>query len=127
MLEHMKAPVKAIVGAWNHTYPDEPYPKPGFEWKREIVRWFDQWLKGRNTGIMEEPRLAVYVRKWHPPGPYLEEAPGAGATRKAGRSPGSASARSIRGPTARWPRRPRRRRPPGCATCRRRAWRPEGR
>ena len=76
MLEHMKAPVKAIVGAWNHTFPDEPYPKPGFEWRHEAVRWFDQWLKGRNTGIMEEPRLSVYVRNWHPPGPYLEEAPG---------------------------------------------------
>ena len=76
MLEHMKAPVKAIVGAWNHTYPDEPYPKPGFEWRREAVRWFDRWLKGRDTGIMEEPRLSVYVREWHPPGPYLEEAPG---------------------------------------------------
>jgi len=25
---------------------------------------------------MREPRLAVYVRNWHPPGPYLEEAPG---------------------------------------------------
>jgi predicted acyl esterase len=72
----MKVPVKAIVGAWNHTFPDEPYPKPGFEWRREAVRWFDQWLKGSNTGIMEEPRLSVYVREWHPPGPYLEEAPG---------------------------------------------------
>jgi putative CocE/NonD family hydrolase len=76
MLEHVKAPVKAIVGAWNHTYPDEPYPKPGFDWKREVVRWFDQWLKGKNTGILDEPRLAVYVREWHGPGPYLEFAPG---------------------------------------------------
>ena len=42
----------------------------------EAVRWFDQWLKGRDTGILEEPRLAVYVRDWHPPGPYLEYAPG---------------------------------------------------
>ena len=76
MLEHMKAPVKAIVGAWNHTYPDEPYPRPGFDWRREALRWFDQWLKGRDTGIMEEPRLAIYVREWHPPGPYLDFAPG---------------------------------------------------
>jgi len=76
MLEHMKAPVKAIIGPWNHTYPNNPYPKPGIEWRREAVRWFDQWLKGRNTGIMDEPRFAVYVRRWHPPGPYLEEAPG---------------------------------------------------
>jgi hypothetical protein len=76
MLEHMKAPVKAIVGAWNHTFPDEPYPKPGFDWRHEAVRWYDQWLKGRDTGILREPRLAVYVRDWHPPGPYLETAPG---------------------------------------------------
>ena len=76
MLEHVKAPVKAIVGAWDHTWPDEPYPKPGFDWRREAVRWFDQWLKGEDTGIMKEPRLSVYVRDWHPPGPYLEDAPG---------------------------------------------------
>ncbi len=76
MLEHMTAPVKAIVGAWNHTYPDEPYPRPGFDWRREALRWYDQWLKGRDTGIMDEPRLAVYVRQWHPPGPYLDFAPG---------------------------------------------------
>ena len=76
MLEHLEAPVKAIVGAWNHTFPHEPYPKPGFEFRHEAVRWFDHWLKGRDTGVMDEPRLAVYVRRWHPPGPHLEEAPG---------------------------------------------------
>ena len=76
MLEHLKAPVKAIVGAWNHTFPHEPYPKPGFEFRHEAVRWFDNWLKDRDTGVMQEPRLAVYVRDWHPPGPYLETAPG---------------------------------------------------
>ena len=77
MLEHLKAPTKAMVGAWNHTFPNEPYPKPGFEFRHEAVRWFDRWLKNRDTGIMDEPRLAVYVRDWHPPGPYLETAPGA--------------------------------------------------
>ncbi len=76
MLEHLKAPVKGIIGAWNHTFPHEPYPKPGFEFRHEAVRWFDYWLKGRDTGVMEEPRLAVYVRDWHPPGPYLDTAPG---------------------------------------------------
>jgi len=76
MLEKLRAPVKAIVGAWDHTFPDEPYPKPGFDFRREMVRWFDRWLKGRDNGIEREPRLAVYVRRWHPPGPYLEVAPG---------------------------------------------------
>jgi putative CocE/NonD family hydrolase len=77
MLEHVKnAPVKAIVGAWNHTWPNEPYPGPGMEWRREAVRWFDQFLKGEDTGILDEPRFAVFVRHWHPPGPHLDDAPG---------------------------------------------------
>jgi predicted acyl esterase len=77
MLEHLRAPVKAIVGPWSHFFPHDAYPKPQIEWRHEAVRWFDQWLKGRDTGIMREPRLAVYVRRWHPPGPALAEAPGA--------------------------------------------------
>lgn len=77
MLEHVRAPVKAIVGPWSHCFPHDAYPKPGMEWRREAVRWFDRWLKGKKTGIDTEPRLAVFVRRWHPPGPRLEgEAPG---------------------------------------------------
>jgi hypothetical protein len=76
MLENVKAPVKAMIGPWSHAFPNEPYPNPGMEWRHEAVRWFDHWLKGMDTGIMDEPRFAVYVRNWHPPGPYLEQAPG---------------------------------------------------
>jgi putative CocE/NonD family hydrolase len=76
MLENVKAPVKAMIGAWSHAWPNEPYPAPGMEWRHEAVRWFDYWLKGKDTGIMDEPALAVYVRDWHPPGPYLDYAPG---------------------------------------------------
>jgi hypothetical protein len=45
------------------------------EWRHEAVRWFDHWLKGADTGIMDEPRFAVYVREWHPPG-NIEKVPG---------------------------------------------------
>jgi uncharacterized protein len=76
MLEHLKAPVKAIVGPWSHAFPHDAYPKPQIEWRNEAVRWFDQWLKGHDTGIMDEPRFAVFIRNWHPPGPYLPEVPG---------------------------------------------------
>jgi putative CocE/NonD family hydrolase len=76
MLENLKAPVKAMIGPWSHAWPHEPYPKPGVEWRHEAVRWFDHWLKGIDTGIMAEPRFAVYVRTWHPPGPILDTAPG---------------------------------------------------
>ncbi|HEV8199958.1 MAG TPA: CocE/NonD family hydrolase, partial [Candidatus Polarisedimenticolia bacterium] len=77
ILEHVKAPVKAMVGPWSHCWPHDAYPKPGMEWRHEAVRWFDRWLKGMKTGIDDEPKLAVFVRRWHPPGPRLEgNAPG---------------------------------------------------
>ncbi|HEY5656984.1 MAG TPA: CocE/NonD family hydrolase, partial [Myxococcota bacterium] len=76
MLEHMTAPVKAMIGPWAHSWPHNGYPKPLVEWRHEAVRWFDHWLKGRDTGIMDEPRFAVFVRNWHPPDPRLEEVSG---------------------------------------------------
>ncbi len=68
MLEHVKAPIKAMIGPWNHTFPNWAVPPPAMEWRNEAVRWFDYWLKGRDTGIMDEPRFAVYVRHWNAPG-----------------------------------------------------------
>ena len=77
MLENVKhVPVKGMVGAWHHTWPHQPYPGPGIEWRHEAIRWFDQFLKGENTGILDEPRFSVFVRDWHPPGPSLDNAPG---------------------------------------------------
>jgi predicted acyl esterase len=75
MLENLKAPVKGMVGPWAHTWPNLPYPEPGMEWRNEAIRWFDHWLKGEKTDIMEEPRFAVYVREWHPPG-VVKKVPG---------------------------------------------------
>ena len=76
MLANVKAPVKAMIGPWHHTWPHEPYPGPGMEWRHEAVRWYDYWLKGKDNGIMDEPKFAIYVRDWHPPGPHLDDAPG---------------------------------------------------
>jgi predicted acyl esterase len=75
MLEKLEAPAKGVMGPWAHTWPNWPYPEPGIEWRHEAVRWFDHWLKGENTGIVDEPRFAVYVRQWHPPG-VVETVPG---------------------------------------------------
>jgi uncharacterized protein len=76
MLEHLKVPMKAILGPWNHTFPDDATPGPEIEWRREAVRWWDYWLKGRNTGIMREPQIAVYMQHWHPPDLNLRTTPG---------------------------------------------------
>jgi predicted acyl esterase len=76
MLQHMTAPVKGLIGPWAHSFPNRGYPEPTMEWRHEAVRWFDYWLKGKKTGIMEEPKFAVYIRDWHPPGLTLDKAPG---------------------------------------------------
>jgi putative CocE/NonD family hydrolase len=76
MLEHAKAPVKAMIGPWDHYYPHDAWPTPRVEWRREAVRWFDHWLKGEDTGILEEPAFAVYVRDWYAPDPAIEAVPG---------------------------------------------------
>ena len=76
MLEHVRAPVKAMIGPWDHYFPHNAWPKPQVEWRHEAVRWFDQWLKGEDTGILEEPDFAVYVRDHYPPDPALDKIPG---------------------------------------------------
>jgi len=76
VLEQVKSPVKAIMGPWNHNEPDTPDFGPRIEWRDQAVRWWDQWLKGRDTGIMDEPPIAVYMRQWYPPDTNIQEVPG---------------------------------------------------
>ncbi|MGP8001032.1 MAG: CocE/NonD family hydrolase [Streptosporangiaceae bacterium] len=76
MLAHVPAPVKALIGPWNHAFPHDAVPGPAIEWRADAVRWWDHWLKGIDTGIMTEPPVTVFVRHWHPPDTGLAEIPG---------------------------------------------------
>ena len=76
MLEHVDAPVKAIIGPWDHYWPHNAWPEPQMEWRHEAVRWYDQFLKGIDTGILDEPPFAVYVRNYYPPDPATPRIPG---------------------------------------------------
>jgi predicted acyl esterase len=90
MLEQVKAPVRAIVGPWNHTFPNEAEPGPQIEWRDQALRWWDYWLKNRNTGIMDGPALSIYMQDWHPPDPLLKNVPGKWRS-EAGWPPGNVS------------------------------------
>jgi hypothetical protein len=74
--ENVKAPVKAILGPWNHTFPHDADPGPAIEWRDEATRWWDYWLKGKQNGILDEPRFEVYMRHWYAPDPKIAEVPG---------------------------------------------------
>jgi putative CocE/NonD family hydrolase len=71
-----KAPLKALLGPWNHTFPHDAEPGPAIEWRAEAVRWWDYWLKGKQNGIMDEPRFEVYMRRWYAPDTNIKQVPG---------------------------------------------------
>ena len=61
LLEGLKVPRLGVIGPWGHLYPHDGVPGPAIGYLQEAVRWWDQWLKGRDTGIMNEPMLRAYV------------------------------------------------------------------
>lgn len=76
MIQHADVPLKAILGPWNHTWPNTASPGPAIEWRQMVVRWLDHWLKDQDTGILEEPSVYYYERDWHKPGLDLDYIPG---------------------------------------------------
>src|SRR5882757_2240154 len=76
MLERVPAPVHALLGPWNHDYPNTSIYGPRVEWRDQAIRWFDHWLKGIDNGAEREPRLVVYQQRSHPPDAAAQDIPG---------------------------------------------------
>ena len=67
LLEGLEVPRLGIIGPWGHIYPQDGVPGPAVGYLQEATRWWDQWLKGRDTGIMSEPMLRAYIEDPVPP------------------------------------------------------------
>jgi predicted acyl esterase len=76
MLDQVKAPLKAWIGPWNHGFPNGSDYGPMYEWRDQAVRWFDYWLKGRDTGVLKDPRVVIYQQHWHAPASQAQDIPG---------------------------------------------------
>lgn len=76
LLEHLTVPRKGLVGPWGHSYPDAVSPGPGLDWIHEEVRWWQQWLLGVDTGIMDEPMFRAYMPYTTPWEVYPKNLPG---------------------------------------------------
>jgi len=63
LLNHLSVPRKGLVGPWTHIYPHTGVPGPAIGYLQEALRWWDQWLKGKDTGIMREPELRVWMQE----------------------------------------------------------------
>ena len=50
-----------------HEYPEVAVTGPQIGFLQECLRWWDHWLKGADTGIMQEPLLRAWLPEAVPP------------------------------------------------------------
>jgi hypothetical protein len=74
--ERLKVPVKVLMGPWAHLYPHEGSPGPKVDFVAEVLRFWDHWLKGRDTGLMDEPSLRFWMPDGVPPAIAYDQRPG---------------------------------------------------
>ncbi len=76
MMEHLNCPRMGLVGPWSHKYPHFGEPGPAIGFLQKAVRWWDRWLKDRDTGIDKEPQIKAWVQESVPPFTRYKERPG---------------------------------------------------
>ena len=99
----IRAPKKLLVvpptGFWSHVryLTDRAL-------NRQMLRWFDHWLKGADTGIMDEPEVAIFdsgTRRWRYEASYpLQRARWTPFYLRAAAGPAAANARGALSQTA---------------------------
>ena len=88
LLAGLKGPRKGLVGPWGHKFPHFARPGPRIGFLQECLRWWDQWLKDMDTGIMREPMLRAWIEDPVPPRPYYDRMPGRWVAEPAWPAPG---------------------------------------
>ena len=66
LAEHLTCPTRTVIGPWGHYRPATGVPGPTLDHLDLMTRWFGHHLRGDQNGIMDLPRLAVYVRTGPP-------------------------------------------------------------
>jgi uncharacterized protein len=97
LLEKLKAPRLGLCGPWGHKYPHNGVPGPAIGFLQEALRWWDHWLKGKDTGIMGEPMLRAYVQDSVPPKSHYDMRPGRWVAERAWPRPGFRPTRLVFG------------------------------
>lgn len=67
---------KGLIGPWFHEFPEVAAPAPAIGFLQECLRWWDQWLKGIDTGVKEDPKFTTWIQDSELPKVNYEERPG---------------------------------------------------
>jgi predicted acyl esterase len=76
LLAGLKGPRKGLIGPWGHRYPHFATPGPQIGFLQEALRWWDQWLKGVETGVMRDPMLRAWMQESVQPAGWYGVRPG---------------------------------------------------
>jgi uncharacterized protein len=76
LLAGLQVPRKALIGPWAHAYPHFALPGPQIGFLQEMLRWWDYWLKGIDTGTMNAPMLRAWMTDSVKPAAHHEVLPG---------------------------------------------------
>ncbi len=76
LLAGLTVPRKGLIGPWAHAYPHIARPGPQIGFLQEALRWWDHWLKGVDTGVMDEPMLRAWMTESVRPARSHESLPG---------------------------------------------------
>ena len=71
-----RVPAQGVDRARGGTPAADGAPRPAIGFLQESLRWWDHWLKGADTGIMDEPMLRAWVMDSVRPAPTHRERPG---------------------------------------------------
>ncbi|MDQ2065895.1 CocE/NonD family hydrolase [Xinfangfangia sp. CPCC 101601] len=94
---NVKAPVRAVVGPWNHKYPHFAVPGPRIGFLQEAVRWWDHWLKGIDNGADKDPQYTAWLMDSVKPETSFTHRPGRWITEAVWPSPSIANRRMALG------------------------------
>ncbi|RRQ22036.1 CocE/NonD family hydrolase [Thiohalobacter thiocyanaticus] len=73
LLANLPGPRQGLIGPWSHKYPHLGVPGPAIGFLQECLRWWDHWLKDRDTGIMDEPMLRAWMLESMPPSTFYHQ------------------------------------------------------
>jgi predicted acyl esterase len=72
----LPGPRKGLIGPWSHAFPQDGGPGPAIGFLQECLRWFEHWLRGIDTGVMDEPPLRAWIQEPVAPATHHAERPG---------------------------------------------------
>ena len=76
LVRNLKGPRKGIIGPWAHKYPHFAVPEPRIGFLQEALRWWDQWLKGMDTQVQDDPAFRTYIMQIGRPGASVTQIDG---------------------------------------------------